>query len=194
MPSPSAGEPSQLDDAQRLAANLDRTHAFEADRAAFYRQHRADLASKMRFGLVGLNGGSAVAIATLYGSSTKHIASAGVDQVTVLVALVAFLFGAWLAGWALQMQFLDAINSEGDANVRAMNLATAADFSSSSSRQEQVTAAFEALRTTPFVRSKHDDAAIWFVGISWGCWVCGSMSIAFSISAHLLGAWVKTLY
>lgn len=173
----------------RVKASLSRTYAFELSRAEFYRGYRADLATRLRSGLVGLNCASALGLATLYGTiSAQGLKGAGLQPQALLAAFVLYAFGALLAGWAINAQYVDAINAEGDASTRAIHAGMALDWVDAppgSGEDGHTKEALKTVQATPYVRSKHDQLAISFQAISWGLWGTGTLTLALSIAAKV---------
>ena len=160
-----------------LKASFERTYADEGRRADFYRQHRAELAVKIRIGLVALNGGSAVGLATLYGPLTDAGGLADVDPKLLLFVLGAYILGAWMAGWALNSQYVDAINIETAAGTRMSAAGRAADWVGVAGQEASVDEARKTLKNTHPVDPGHDLSAINFHSIAWGLWGTGSLAL-----------------
>ncbi len=157
-------------------------------RAEFYRAHRAELAIKIRTGLVGLNAASALGIATLYGAISRiALSEAGVGTETLAVAFFCFSVGAWLGGWALNAQYVDAINGEGDATTRAQVRSRAIDGMATPA-SNATSAALDQLKEIPFIRGGHDQLAINLQSWSWGTWGTGILALALSVAWHTFGA------
>ena len=175
----------------RLKASLARTYSLELGRAEYYRAYRAELATKLRIGLVGLNGASALGLATVYGAlNSASMAMAGLKPPAFLGAFVCYMVGAWLAGWALSAQYNDAIKAEGDAGTRAITTGIALDWVDAPSEtpaRGSVGQAFGTLRETPWIRAKHDQFAIYLHSASWGLWAAGTMTLAVAIASKVAG-------
>jgi len=175
---------------QQLKQSLARSYAWEAARAEFYRSHRAELATKIRTGLVGLCSASALGAATLYGAiSPKGLQAAGIDLGALLIAFVAYVVGALMAGWALNAQYVDAIDAEGDASVRSLTAGRALDWVEKHDDPSITEAALAQMQETPVVRLQHDQLAITMHAISWGLWGTGSLTLAVSVLWKLMGPW-----
>ena len=180
---------------ENLRASLLQTHVLEAERASFFRSHRAELGVRIRSGLVALNGGSAVALASVYGAvGAKALDEVGVTRPVVLFSLGLFLVGTWLAGWALNSQYNDAIHAEGYATVRSITLLRAASGINSLANEHNVEAAFDELDETPLLHPKHDRWAINFQSASWGCWGTGALALVLTVALTPISPWFERLF
>jgi len=183
-------QPEMVEAVDQLKQSLARSYAWETAAAEFYRSHRAELATKIRTGLVGLCSASALGTATLYGAITpKGLENAGIELGALLISFIAYVVGALMAGWALNAQYVDAIEAEGDASVRSMTTGRALDWVAKRDEPSITETALAQMQKVPLVRLKHDQLAITMHAISWGLWGTGSLTLAISVLWKLMGPW-----
>lgn len=90
--------------------------------AAYHLKRRDDISDKIRFGLVGLNGASILALLSALGGSGEAAKWLGFTPVTSVISALCFTTGLVLAGRSIFSAQIIAINEAGDASARASNI------------------------------------------------------------------------
>lgn len=159
---------------RRLAMSHDAAR-FEARRLATFRD---DIESKILFGLLSLNAGSAVALPTLFNALGTKAVALGLQTPLVLSATVAFMVGAWVSGYALRAYNILLINEASRyaqlEHHRARALHAAADPRGEAEFQDAQACLKE-------IKSKSADRVVDLESIAGGLWGIGVISVAIDL-------------
>jgi hypothetical protein len=171
---------------EELTESLLRSREREEAVAQHLRSQRDDLTSKIRFGLVALNGASVVAVLTLYGSLKNDLAGLGITSGAVMWAVGFFVVGVVCAGLCLSSHQNQLVIAAGQAEARAITCGTAVDLSAQNPIPKQLGEILEDLRKHSLPSASYSRAAIWLQQSAASLWLGGSLVLISAILKHSL--------
>lgn len=150
--------------------------------AMHFMASRDEFMSKYLFGLVALNGGSAIALLTLLGGASRQMTSLGLTPEKIVTAALFFGMGVLAAGTAIFFHSVHLSNQVGVSVSRAINLQGAL-ISTKSGNHEDAQVILERLaKGAP-------ETAYSMIGIvaqntGGGLWVGGAVAVAMALAKN----------
>lgn len=144
---------------------------------------RDDLGSKYLFGLASFNAASIVAILTVMGGASDHLAANGIDQATLKWSLVFFTVGVIFAGIAIAATQNHLTVRAGYAAARVTSLDSAISYVASKpiSDDGTFTRAHDESHELFLKGLEISHVAIWTQNMAAGAWLGGGLNLAFRL-------------
>lgn len=155
--------------------------------AHHYMSIRDEFTSKVRFGIIGLNGGSGLAVITILGSIESKLAGFGIGTSTILWSALGFSLGVLTGGLALLVHQNHLVSVSGSAIARAINLRTAVSllyWGNDDALDKAHKIITEGAKDAPETAFSSWGNNLQYASAS--CWLYGATNLAVSVALHFI--------
>lgn len=170
-----------MSDDRGLRDSLAQSLTAATSSADHLRGQRDDVTTKIRFGLVGLNGGSVLAAIAALGGNTAALERIGISLDQLASAIIFFLVGAVVAGVALFQQQNHLVVAAGEANARAIRYAMAVHHANVNPGGDDLGALLKVIAAQTPPEATYSKAAIWFQSFGGALWLGGCSVIVMDV-------------